>query len=524
VTEDIRTGLRQRAAQALAFARSAEPRSAPSRRAQAADVLIAAAVLTAALLVARFGYFGPPGRLIVNGQVVLGPRPTLWAHNVSWGPAVASAGVLAGPLAVRHRYPLGAFAVLLAGVLVTRRYATDATFVAVILSAYSAVACSRLRGAALLCVPAAGVLLLVAFWTAAPSPAAAPTAVPIGGQAQAAHPGPKGGAAPGPAAAPTAVPIGSQAQAAHPGPKGGMVTAVASSGPWRGAAVLVLVSLFLIAIVGNAVRLRDARARLRAEHQASTRRAVERERARIAAELHDVVTHSVSVMIVQAGAARQVLDGAPDEARAALLAVEASGRAAMTELRHLLGLLSPDDPAEAGAGAAELRPQPGLAQLPALVDRVTAAGLPVGLHVGPVPPDLPPGLDLAAFRVIQEALTNVLKHAGKPCTEIRLGCADGELVVEVTDAGRLIPAAAPAPAGMPGAGILGTGIPGTGRGLLGLRERTALYGGELSAGPRPGGGWRVTARIPVPAAPAATPPAGPGTVPARPSELAPLPR
>jgi signal transduction histidine kinase len=501
VTQDIRAGLRRRAGQVLAFARSAEPRPTPSRRAQAADVVIAAVVLTAAVLIARFSYFGPPGRLIVNGQVVLGARPALWAHHVPLRAVLAGAGVLAVPLAVRRRYPLEAFAVLLAGVLVTRSYATDVTFAAVILAAYSAVAHSRYRGAALLCVPAAGVLLLVAFWTTTPGPIAAPV--------------------PG-------------RETAVPGPQGGTVTVTASAGLWRGAALLVLVALLLIAVVGNALRVRDARARLHAEHQAATRRAVQRERARIAAELHDVVTHSVSVMIVQAGAARQVLDGAPDEARAALLAVEASGRAAMTELRHLLGLLSPDDPAEAGAGAAELRPQPGLAQLPALVDRVTAAGLPVGLHVGPVPPDLPPGLDLAAFRVIQEALTNVLKHAGKPCTEIRLGCADGELVVEVTDAGRLIPAAGPAPAGMPGAGIPGTGIPGTGipgtgipgtgRGLLGLRERTALYGGELSAGPRPGGGWRVTARIPVPAAPAAAPAAGPGTVPARPAELAPLPR
>jgi signal transduction histidine kinase len=212
-----------------------------------------------------------------------------------------------------------------------------------------------------------------------------------------------------------------------------------------------------------------------------TRRAVEEERARIAAELHDVVTHNVSVMIVQAGAARQVLDGAPDEARAALLAVEASGRAAMAELRHLLGLISPGQ---------DLRPQPGLEQLRPLVDQLTAAGLPVELHVSDLPPGLPGGIDLAAFRIVQEALTNVIKHAGKPRTSVTVGYRDGDLRVEVADAG----ASAASP---------GSTDPGAGRGLLGLRERAALYGGDLEAGPRPGGGWLVRGRIPVDPAPPA---------------------
>lgn len=146
----------------------------------------------------------------------------------------------------------------------------------------------------------------------------------------------------------------------------------------------------------------------------------------------------------------------------------------------------------AGSGTAglpagpELRPQPGLDQLQPLIDRVTAAGLPVELHVGDVPPGLPPGLDLAAFRVIQEALTNVIKHAGKPRTSVRLSYLSGDLVVEVADDGPPIPAAGPGPA-----------CTAAGRGLLGLRERLALYGGELAAGPRPGGGWLVRARLPV---------------------------
>jgi signal transduction histidine kinase len=262
---------------------------------------------------------------------------------------------------------------------------------------------------------------------------------------------------------------------------------------WGTTALLILLSLALTVTVGYAVHAVAERDRMLAEHEAATRRALELERARIASELHDVVTHNVSVMIVQAGAARQVLAEAPGDARAALLAVEASGRAAMTELRHLLGLLSPSDPSGGGTSdgpaPADLAPQPGLAQLQALVDRLAAAGLPIDLRVGQLPEDLSPGLDLAVFRVIQEALTNVIKHAGKPATTVSLTYTDGQLVVEVADTGRPILAAAPA-------------VPaGAGRGLIGLRERIALYGGVLDAGPRSGGGWVVRARFPVEAAP-----------------------
>ncbi len=259
---------------------------------------------------------------------------------------------------------------------------------------------------------------------------------------------------------------------------------------WGTTALLILVSMAFTVTVGYAVHAIGERDRMLGEHEAATRRALELERARIASELHDVVTHSVSVMIVQAGAARQVLAESPAEAREALLAVEASGRAAMTELRHLLGLLSPAQvPGGAdGAATAELEPQPGLAQLRTLVDRLTAAGLPIDLRVGELPHDLSPGLDLAVFRVIQESLTNVLKHAGKPSTTVSLTCGDGQLVVEVADTGRPIVAAAPA-------------VPaGARRGLIGLRERIALYDGVLDAGPRLGGGWSVRARFPIDAA------------------------
>ncbi len=180
-------------------------------------------------------------------------------------------------------------------------------------------------------------------------------------------------------------------------------------------------------------------------------------------------------MVVQAGAARSVLDSSPEQAREALLAVEASGRTAMSELRHLLGLLAP-----AGEDKDLLVPQPGAARVPALVERVRAAGLNVELSVTGAR-DLPPGVDLAAYRVVQEALTNVIKHAGTARAAVVLEYRADDLLITVTDDGR------------PGPGSSGA----NGRGLIGLRERIGLYGGELDAGPRPGGGWRVRARIPL---------------------------
>jgi signal transduction histidine kinase len=235
----------------------------------------------------------------------------------------------------------------------------------------------------------------------------------------------------------------------------------------------------------SAERLRRAEA----EHEDQTRRAVEAERARIASDLHDVVTHNVSVMVVQAGAARRVLDSSPDDAREALLAVEASGRTAMTELRHLLGLLAPSG---GSGGDPVLVPQPGLGQVGSLVDRVRAAGLPVELMVTGARP-LPPGVGLAAYRVVQEALTNVLKHAGQARTAVSIEYRPRELLITVSDEGAPRDQGAyPAAAG--------------GRGLIGLRERIAVYQGELDAGPRPGGGWRVVARIPLDAVAEETPP------------------
>jgi signal transduction histidine kinase len=483
VSEDTRAAVRARLDQALAYVRSAEPRVPLSRRAIVTDIVIAALALAASLVLLRSGDHS--GTLTVTsgpgaGQVVV---QSAWQSlGQLWRHAAAAVLLTSVPLAFRRRFPLAAFAVLLAGALATRPYATDVTFLAIVFAGYSAVAYSRFRNAAMLSMPLAGLLVACAFWNATP-------AVGLGS-----------GSVTHIAARPPGEPP-------LPLPPAVAGVSVEPSEPWRLAGFVVATALVLIAVVGNAVQSRDRLRRLQAEHEAATRRALEAERARIAGELHDVVTHNVSVMIVQAGAARQVLTESPGEAREALLAVESSGRAAMTELRHLLGLLSPPEAGAEGAspGEEDLRPQPGLGQLQPLIDRISAAGLPVELHVAGVPRALPPGQDLTAFRVVQEALTNVIKHAGKPRTAVTLDYRADDLVVEVADAGRPFPAAGPT-----------VTAPGGGRGLLGLRERTALYRGELEAGPRPGGGWLVRARIPVdPVSPAgaAAEPAVPGRAP-----------
>lgn len=207
------------------------------------------------------------------------------------------------------------------------------------------------------------------------------------------------------------------------------------------------------------------------------RRAVEGERARIARELHDVVTHNVSVMVIQAGAARKVMDTSPDQAREALLAVEAGGRAAMSELRHVMGLLT-----MGAEDTGDLAPQPGLDELEVLVDRVRDTGVPVALTVAGERRSLPPGVELAAYRVVQEALTNTVKHAVGASAAVTLDYGADVLRVEVTDSG-----------GTPGAAA----ATGNGRGLIGLRERLAVYGATLKSGPRLLGGYRVTALIPL---------------------------
>ena len=207
------------------------------------------------------------------------------------------------------------------------------------------------------------------------------------------------------------------------------------------------------------------------------RRAVTEERLRIARELHDVVAHSMSIIAVQSGVGVHVLDSQPEEARKALVAVEATSRQALIEMRRLLGVLRQE--AEARGS---LAPAPGLAEVEALAADVARAGVRVEVRIEGVPADLPAGLDLSAYRIVQEALTNVVKHAGPATARVGVRYAPGEVAVEVVDDGR-----------GPGAGSSGRG----GHGIAGMRERAALYGGTLEAGPLPGGGFRVAARLPL---------------------------
>ncbi|GAA0915220.1 hypothetical protein GCM10009557_88170 [Virgisporangium ochraceum] len=244
---------------------------------------------------------------------------------------------------------------------------------------------------------------------------------------------------------------------------------------------------------------------LERERESAARTAVDAERARIARELHDVVSHHVSLMIVQATAAREVLTASPDDAAAALSAVEGAGRTTMTELRHLLGLLAPapdgsdgSDGSDDSASAAGLAPQPSLAALSPLIDRIAFAGLPVEVRVSGSPRPLPSGIDVTAYRIVQEALTNALKHGTGGRAEVTIRYAERTLRVEVLTSGpSVLTAGPPAPAGPTGNGSGNRSGDGAGRGLLGLRQRVAVYGGDLDARRRLGGGFRVRARIPV---------------------------
>jgi signal transduction histidine kinase len=222
---------------------------------------------------------------------------------------------------------------------------------------------------------------------------------------------------------------------------------------------------------------------LERERETAARQAVDAERASIARELHDIVSHNVSVMLVQAGAARRVLDAEPGQAAAALVAVEAAGRDTMTELRHLLGVLAPP----ADGGEPELSPQPSLSRLSPLIDRIAFAGLPVEVRVSGEPRPLPSGVDLTAYRIVQEALTNALKHGDGRKAEVTVRYSDRYLRVEVLNSGP---------------SVLSGDRPERlsdeeGRGLLGLRQRVAVFGGDLDARRRLGGGFRVRARIPL---------------------------
>lgn len=253
------------------------------------------------------------------------------------------------------------------------------------------------------------------------------------------------------------------------------------------AALAVLAALLAVALV----RARRAHARaleergwlLERERESAARNAVDAERARIAHDLHDIVSHNVSVMVIQAGAARHVLDTEPEQAEAALLAVEAAGRDTMAELRHLLGLLAPPGTGEEDD---KLAPQPSLSRLSPLIDKVAFAGLPVEVRISGEPRPLPAGVDVTAYRIIQEALTNALKHGDGVKAEVTVRYADHALRVEILNSGPSVLTGGRAPAGG-----------GDGHGLLGLKQRVAVYGGDLDARRRIGGGFRVRAKIPL---------------------------
>jgi signal transduction histidine kinase len=234
-------------------------------------------------------------------------------------------------------------------------------------------------------------------------------------------------------------------------------------------------------LAGRAIRYRRERERvlerltvdLEREREEKARAAVAEERVRIARELHDVVAHAISVIVLQARGGRRSLAADPEETREALDTIEATGSEALAEMRRLLGMLRSDDEDIA------LAPQPSLRYLDTLAAQVREAGLPVELSVEGEPIELPPGVDLSAYRIVQEALTNALKHAG-PATArviVRYGKDDVELEIADTGLG-------------PGAGD------GEGHGLVGMRERVSLYGGRIEAGPRDGGGFAVRARLP----------------------------
>ncbi|MBQ1160770.1 hypothetical protein KBZ21_22165 [Streptomyces sp. A73] len=428
----METEVRRSRQQQLIDALRPEAKATPlSRRAVRADVVLAVVLTVIALFVAvRHPGDGPvrtnpPAVDVGTGVPALPPPPgpgqapvAEEPSSVPWALVVLSTL----PLAARRRYPLTLFVVVLGAALAIGSSASWITVLACVIGAYSAVVHSRYRIAAIAVLVIAAALSGFAFRNAEP---------------------------------------------VLPG--------------WSSPGFVLLVAGMLASLVRflqlRLASSRDRVAQLQAAQEEATRRAVEEERARIAAELHDVVTHNVSVMVIQAGAARKVIDMAPEQSKEAMLAVEAGGRAAMAELRHVMGLLAAPD----HEGSDGLEPQPGLAQLDALVARVRAAGTPVGVVVSLPADPLPPGVDLAVYRVVQEALTNTIKHAHGAQASVAIGYTDDCLEIEVTDTG--------------GAGD-SPPVRSNGRGHLGLRERLAVYEGELTAGPTPTGGYRVTARIP----------------------------
>jgi signal transduction histidine kinase len=325
------------------------------------------------------------------------------------------APVFLAPLAFRRRVPVLAFAGATAGLVVLDADAALSLFGAVVLASYSVGAHSTGRWRYVVPVTAAVLFLALALESGAPVPSDA------------------------------------------------VAMALFLGGPW---------------LLGRYVRQREQQAaeRVRLAELERDRRsdaAVAAERARIARELHDIVSHSISVVTIQAQAVRRRLGPEHQREIDDLRGVERTAREAMAEMRRLFGVLRADD------RPASLAPQPGLDQLERLVEGTCAAGLEVDVAVEGERPALPPGVDLAAYRVVQEALTNALRHGRGERAAVTLRYEDASLEITVEDDGR------------------GGAVNGAGHGLVGMRERIALYGGTLEVGPRRGGGFRVHASLPV---------------------------
>ncbi|MER8001925.1 sensor histidine kinase [Streptomyces sp. NPDC095613] len=257
-------------------------------------------------------------------------------------------------------------------------------------------------------------------------------------------------------------------------------------------AIVLSVPFVLSWVLGDSMRLRRAyfdqleerATRLEKEREAQAKVAVAAERARIARELHDVVAHNVSVMVVQADGAAYVLDAAPDQAKEALETISSTGRQALAEMRRLLGVLRTGDAEESG----EYVPQPDVQQIQELVEKVREAGLTVDFRVEGTARQLPSGVELTAYRIVQEALTNTRKHGGPEAgASVRLVYFDDGLGLLIEDDGR----------GAAHELYEDGGADGRGHGLIGMRERVGMVGGTLDAGPRPGGGFRISALLPL---------------------------
>jgi signal transduction histidine kinase len=285
----------------------------------------------------------------------------------------------------------------------------------------------------------------------------------------------------------------------------GIVLGLAGRGPGPATGVALALLLIIAWMIGFTVlQRRSYTARVREQ---ITSAAVTEERLRIARELHDVVAHSMTVVAVQAGFGEYVFEREPTEARAALGAIQRVTTEALTDMQRLLGVLRQggNDIAGTGQGAAagddaspgrrlQLAPAPGLADLDRLVATTAGAGVKVEVVGASECGDIPAAVGQSAFRIVQEALTNVVKHSGADCCQVTVGCTGGDLCVEVTDPGG--PGRVAAAANGTGPAAAG-GASGTGHGIIGMRERVSLCGGEFAAGPVPGQGFRVTARLPL---------------------------